>query len=158
MKDNYSKEEIKAQAELVLKNAKFCHISFAVNNEPYLVTVNYGYDSDYIYFHSSLKGKKVDMIKKNPNVCYELNYGGEIYSNKMACNWGTKFRSLIGRGKAELLTSEKDKIKGLKAIMHKYSGTSDHEFNPHVVSHTSLYRIKIDDVTTKQNKMYWKTN
>lgn len=155
MKDNYTKEEIRVQAEIVLKNAKFCHLAFAVDNEPYLVTVNYGYDKDFLYFHSSQKGKKIEMMEKNPNICYELNYVGEIYSNKNACNWGTKYRSLIGRGKAELLVTDADKVTGLKAIMNKYSGSSDHDFNENVMHHTNIYRIKIEDISTKQNKMYW---
>ena len=155
MKDTYTKEEIRQQAELVLKNAKFGHLAFAVESEPYLVTVNYGYDKEYLYFHSSQKGKKVDMINNNPNICYELNYGGDIYSNEHACNWGTKYRSLIGRGKAELLVTDTDKVNGLKAIMRKYSGSTDHDFNENVIHHTNIYRIKIDDISTKQNKMYW---
>ncbi len=155
MKDRYTKAEVREQAYNIFEKAKFCHIAFAVGNEPYIATVNYGFDDKYIYFHSSQKGKKVDMMETNQSVCYTLYYGGEIYSNKFACNWGTKFRSLIGRGKVELLINDKDKTTGLKAIMKKYSGSDNHEFNENVVSHTNIYRIKIEDVTTKQNKMYW---
>lgn len=155
MKDNYTEAEIREQAMTVLKNAKFLHLAFAVDNEPYLVTLNYGYDMNYLYFHSSTKGKKIDMIEKNPNICYELNYGGDIYSHEHACNWGTKYRSLIGRGKAELLNTDAERITGLKAIMRKYSGNSEHDFNENVMHHTSIYRIKIDEISTKQNKMHW---
>ena len=155
MKDNYTKEEIRGQAHTILKNAKFLHLALAVDNEPYLVTVNYGYDNNYLYFHSSQKGKKIDMIEKNPNICYEIYYGGDIYSNEHACNWGTKYRSLIGRGEVELLKTDAEKLVGLKAIMLKYSNTSDHDFNENVMHHTNIYRIKIDEISTKQNKMYW---
>ena len=155
MKDSYTKEQIKSHVHIVLKNGQYCHIGMANDQQPYVVTVNYGWDNEYLYFHSSQKGKKVDMIAKNPNVCFEVNYGGEVYSNKQACNWGTKFRSITGFGKAVLITDEKEKIKALQAIMLKYSGKDNHEFNEHVVSHTNIYRISLDDVTAKQNKMYW---
>ncbi len=155
MKDNFTKEQVKSQVNIVLKNGNFCRLGMAVSNQPYVVTINYGYDDDYIYFHSAQKGKKVEMIAINPNVCFEIDYGGEIYSNKNACNWGTKFRSLIGFGMAELITDEKEKIDGLKTIMKKYSGTRKHDFNEHVVDHTNIYRIRLDNVTTRQNKMYW---
>jgi len=51
----------------------------SINDMPYVVTVNFGYDDKYIYFHSNQKGKKVEMIASNPNVCFELNYGGEVF-------------------------------------------------------------------------------
>jgi len=156
MKTTYTPEQNKAHVNIVLKNARFCHISMANNNEPYMVTVNFGFDNDYIYFHSAQKGKKVEMIDSNPSICFELNYGGEVFSNKQSCNWGTKFRSVIGYGKAELLLDEKNKEKALQAIMFKYSGTKDHEFNEHVLAHTNLYRIKLDDVVAKNNHWYWK--
>lgn len=156
MTENYTKDQIKRQIGLVLKNGQFCHLGMAENNMPYVVTVNFGFDDEYIYFHSSQKGKKMEILKTNPNVCFEVNYGGEIYSNKQACNWGTKFRSIIGTGLAEIILDEDGKKKALQSIMHKYSGTKDHEFNEHVLVHTNLYRISLSNVTTKQNKMYWK--
>jgi len=155
MKDSYTDEQVLSHVNIVLKNGMFCHLGMSKDNMPYTVTVNFGFDDDFIYFHSSRKGKKVDILKVNPNICFEINYGGEIYSNKNACNWGTKFRSIIGTGKVELLENETDKIHALKAIMHKYSGTYNHEFNENVVSHTNIYRIKRDNVTARQNKMYW---
>ncbi len=155
MKQTYTKEQNKTYVLIVLKNAQFCHISMANNNIPYMVTVNFGYDDDYIYFHSGQKGKKTDMIDANPNVCFELNYGAEIISNKQSCNWGTKYRSVIGTGKVELLVSDEDKTKALLAIMHKYSGTNNHEFNERVLAHTNVYRISIANANAKNNHWSW---
>ncbi len=155
MKTIYTKEQNKSHVNSVLNNALFCSISMANKNEPYVVTVNFGFDDKYLYFHSQQTGKKVDMIAANPNVCFEANYGGEVFSNKQSCNWGTKFRSVIGYGKAELLLNKRDKVKALLAIMYKYSGNNDHEFNEHVLAHTNIYRIKLDNVQARQNHLYW---
>ncbi len=155
MDDNCSAEELVSRVKIILKNANFCHLGMCRSNMPYVVTVNFGYDDNYIYFHTSQKGKKNEIIKENPNVCFELNYGGEVYSNKNACNWGTKFRSLIGEGKAELIEDEVIKNNALAEIMKKYSGSKDHEFNEHVLSHTYVYRIRLNNATVSQNKMYW---
>lgn len=155
MDDSITEKELKDRALLVLKNAKFCHLGMSMDNMPYVVTVNFGYDMDYLYFHSSQKGRKNATIASNSNVCFELNYGGEIYSNKNACNWGTKFRSLIGEGVAERIDDEGQKILALKAIMKKYSGTSEHEFNNQVMTHTNVYRVSLKNISVKQNRMYW---
>lgn len=155
MKDQYTKSETRAHVNLILKGAMFCHLSMAFENEPYGVTVNFGYDDNYLYFHSSSKGKKVDIIAKNPLISFELNYGGKIYENKQACNWGTIYRSVIGKGKAELLEEEKSKKHGLQMIMKKYSGTADHKFNEKMMLVTHVYRIPLDNVTAKNNRFYW---
>ena len=156
MKKIYTQQENKAHVNLVLKNALYCHISMVNNNKPYMVTVNFGYDDEYIYFHSGQKGKKTEIIASNPNICFELNYGAEIISNKQSCNWGTKYRSVIGYAKAELLVSDKDKTKALLAIMRKYSGNNNHEFNEHVLAHTNVYRISLNNANAKNNHWYWK--
>ena len=127
MKGDYTKEQTRSHIEVVMKNALFCHLGMASNNNPYVVTVNFGYDDEYIYFHGAQKGKKVDMITDNPNVCFEINYVDSILSNKQACNWGTKYRSIIGYGKVEILLDEAEREKALLAIMYKYSGTKDND-------------------------------
>ncbi len=155
MKKTYTNLQKKAHVNIVLKNANFCHVSMADDNSPYMVTVNFGYDDKYLYFHSGQNGRKTEMIAKNSSVCFELNYGAEVISKDMACNWGTKFRSVIGFGKAKLIIDDADKITALKAIMHKYSGSNNHEFNVHVMAHTNVYRISLDNVTAKNNHWQW---
>jgi uncharacterized protein len=155
MKGNYTKEQNNEHVNIVLKNALYCRIGMADKNLPYVVTVNFGYDESYIYFHGSEKGKKVDIITANPNVCFQLDYGAEILSSAKSCNWGTKFRSIIGYGKVELLSNEKEKEKALLAIMEKYSGKKEHEFNEHVMAHTNVYRIKRNNIEARHNHWKW---
>lgn len=151
----YTQEQTKSHVNVVLKNALFCHLGMASNNNPYIVTVNFGYDDEYIYFHGRQIGKKVDMIAANPNVCFEINYVDKILSNEKACNWGTKYRSIIGFGKTELLLDDDDRKNALLQIMYKYSGTKNHEFNEHDFTHVNVYRIKLDNVTAKYNHWKW---
>ena len=66
-------KEIKDQNVLkeILENRKYAVVSFCRGNEPYLVTMNYGYDrnKNALYFHCALKGLKLDFIRYNPEVC-----------------------------------------------------------------------------------------
>ena len=155
MKNIYTKEQTKSHVNVVLKNAQFCHLGMANNNDPYVVTVNFGYDDEYIYFHGRRKGKKVDMIATNPNVCFEVNYVDSILRNEKACDWGTKYRSIIGFGKAELLLDDDSKTNALSCIMYKYSGTKDHEYDDRDFTHVNVYRISLDNVETKFNHWKW---
>lgn len=55
----------------ILKSGKYAVISMCRNNEPYIVSLSYGYDeaNNTLYFHSAQKGLKIDFVKHNPSVC-----------------------------------------------------------------------------------------
>lgn len=61
----------KSDIDRVLSEGKFATISMCRENEPYIVTLSYGYNSDNetLYFHSAKKGLKLDFLKANKNVC-----------------------------------------------------------------------------------------
>jgi nitroimidazol reductase NimA-like FMN-containing flavoprotein (pyridoxamine 5'-phosphate oxidase superfamily) len=70
---NKSEREITDQNELmeILKCGRFTVISMCRSNEPYIVTMTYGYDElkHALYFHAATKGLKLDFMRDNPNVC-----------------------------------------------------------------------------------------
>jgi nitroimidazol reductase NimA-like FMN-containing flavoprotein (pyridoxamine 5'-phosphate oxidase superfamily) len=55
----------------VLADGKYAIVSMCRENEPYIVTLNYGFDEakNALYFHCALKGLKLDFIRTNPTVC-----------------------------------------------------------------------------------------
>ena len=59
------------QKRRILKNGKYATLALCRGNEPYVVTLNYGYDrqNNCLYFHSARKGLKLDFLGHNPNVC-----------------------------------------------------------------------------------------
>ncbi|MCX8125597.1 MAG: pyridoxamine 5'-phosphate oxidase family protein [Dehalococcoidia bacterium] len=61
------------EAVSLLKKHKHGRLGLALNNEPYVVPVSYGYKDGRIYFHSALKGKKIDLMKSNSRVCFEID-------------------------------------------------------------------------------------
>jgi len=55
----------------IMKNGKFSTISMCRNDEPYIVTLSYGFDEikNCLYFHSAQKGLKLEFLKENQKVC-----------------------------------------------------------------------------------------
>ena len=55
----------------ILKQGRFSSIALCRGGEPYIVTLNYGYDQDRnaLYFHCAFKGLKLDFVKANSKVC-----------------------------------------------------------------------------------------
>lgn len=63
----------------------------------YIVPISYAYDGTYVYAHS-FQGMKIDLMRKNPKVCFEVD------NTKNLANW----QSVICWGEFEELTEEKD--------------------------------------------------
>jgi nitroimidazol reductase NimA-like FMN-containing flavoprotein (pyridoxamine 5'-phosphate oxidase superfamily) len=63
----------------ILKSTKYVTLALSMNNQPYLVTLNHGYDENRncIYFHCANEGKKLDYLRSNNTVWGQalLDYG-----------------------------------------------------------------------------------
>ena len=66
----FKDREITDQAELekIILHNKTATIALCRNDEPYVVTLTYGYDQETktLYFHCGKKGLKIDFIKRQP--------------------------------------------------------------------------------------------
>ncbi|MFO7911688.1 MAG: pyridoxamine 5'-phosphate oxidase family protein, partial [Desulfotignum sp.] len=92
-----------ADIEQILKQAQVCRLGFVDNNVPYIVPMNYGYQDQALYFHSAPEGRKIDLIRANPLVCFEVDELVKMNKAARACDWGVSFKSVIGTGTARIL-------------------------------------------------------
>ena len=64
------------QIQKLLDAGKVLHLGLSVDNEPYVIPMNYGYVMEdeklVLYLHSAVRGKKLDMIRENPKVYFEF--------------------------------------------------------------------------------------
>ena len=111
----------KKEIEEIVKRATICRVGLSVRGKPYVFPVNYGYQTDCLYFHSAKDGQKIEMMKENSSVCFQMDTDVEILPADIACDWSIRYRSVIGFGKAELLDSPDEKKHALKTIMSQYS-------------------------------------
>ena len=74
----------------------------------YVVPISYAYDDDCVYCHS-YEGKKLDIMRKNPKVCFQVDEMGDM------ANW----RSVMAWGKFEELSNDEEKAKALLILLHR---------------------------------------
>ncbi len=60
----------------------------------YVVPVNYTYDGKHIYAHSA-EGMKVNLMRKNPEVCFEVDNIENIFKWESVILWG-RFEEIEG--------------------------------------------------------------
>ncbi len=140
------------EIENILHNALVCRVAFAHDGRPYIVPVNFGYRDRCLYFHCAPTGKKLDIIKKNNNVCLEVEVDVELIEGDDPCkDWGMKYRSVIGSGKAHIVEDLNEKIKGLNTIMAHYSGQDSHEYDDKIFQKVTVVKIEIETMTGKKS-------
>jgi len=136
--------------EKTLIESNVCRLAMVDGDKPYIVPMNFGYSDGCVFFHSASKGRKIDLIKKNPNVCFEADQLVRFKKAKLACNWGIEYKSVIGSGKAQLLDNLEEKIKGLNIIMSHYSDRA-FEYPDDMLEKTIVIKVRIDSMTGKRS-------
>lgn len=112
---------------------------------------NYGYASNTIYIHCAGEGKKIDILRKNPQVCFEMELKAKIIGNDKACKWATAYRSIVGYGKVEIIDDFVQKQKGLEILMAHNGAPDLKDFEPKQIDAVLILKIKIDSLTGKQS-------
>jgi len=137
--------------ESILRRALVCRLAMADHNRPYIVPLNFAYKDNCLYFHTGRQGQKIDCLRKNENVCFEVDEEVEIVSSGEACGWGVKYFSVIGFGRAVMIDDPQDKIQALNVIMEKYSGTSGWDYPLNNLDRTLVIKVLIDRLTGKKS-------
>ena len=140
----------------ILDTAKVLHLGLAVDNEPYVVPMNYGYTEEegklVLYLHSALKGKKLDMMDANPNVFFALECDRIPFEGKLPCQYGLVYSSVMGRGKARIVEDVAEKMKAMSILMKTQTG-KDFTFNAQLVSIVAVIRIDVEEYTAKHRPL-----
>jgi len=139
-----------ADIEAILNEAMIVRVGLCSDGIPYVVPMNFGYSEGCLYMHSAKVGTKLDIIKKNNNVCFETDIGFETVQAERACEWGARYKSVIGFGKASLVESYDEKIKALNAIMLKYSGRGSFHYDDKEVNAVTVIKIEVESMTGKK--------
>jgi nitroimidazol reductase NimA-like FMN-containing flavoprotein (pyridoxamine 5'-phosphate oxidase superfamily) len=135
--------------EEIIKQSQVCRLAMVDQDKPYVVPMSFGYDGSHIYFHSALEGRKIEVLKKNPQVCFEFDEVIKLMKNKDACEWGIAFKSVIGEGRAVFLEDTREKAHGLGVIMAQYSKRV-FEFPKPSMDKTAVIKVAITRITGKQ--------
>ena len=151
-----SRQEIKEQATLeeILGSQIICRLAMSDVDRPYLVPVNYGYRDGFLYVHSAPEGKKIDLLRKNPELSFEVEDRVKITTGEKACDWSTRYRSVIGSGRAEILSGEDSKQEGLEVIMAQHGAPDLREFDAGNMKRMVILKIRITSMTGKQSS-HW---
>ena len=136
----------------IVRGCEVCRLGLAVDGEPYVVPISFGFDGEAVYFHTANHGKKIDMMAANPRACVQFERNVELVTDDDdACAWTFSYESVIGFGSVTELVRDEDKIHGLNRIMQHYSGRN-WSFPEQPMSSTRVWRVDLDILTGKRSE------
>ena len=160
MKKGISRRELEVtdmnEIRRILDKSKIVHVAMVDEGKPYMVTMNYGYVLENgklsLYLHGAHKGRKIDVMKANPDVFVEIECDIQPFSGDVACQYGMAYASIMGEGKATIIEDVKAKMEAMSTIMKSQTGM-DFSFNERLVSIVTVIRIDVDEFTAKKREM-----
>lgn len=140
----------------ILDSCKILHLGLSDNGQPYVVPLNYGYllehDTLTFYLHGAAEGYKYDVIRSNPRISFAMECDAIPFEGKVPCQYGISYRSLMGIGKAEIVTDTAEKQQGLSILMKTQTG-KDFEFTEKLVTIVNVIKITVDSYSAKRRPL-----
>jgi nitroimidazol reductase NimA-like FMN-containing flavoprotein (pyridoxamine 5'-phosphate oxidase superfamily) len=145
-------QEITDQTEIehIISEALICRLAMIDRDKPYIVPLCFGYENQRLYFHSALEGRKMEVLRHSPNVCFEMEARTAVTRGKTACEWGMTYRCVIGDGQATLVKDNEAKRKALDCIMRHYGGERA-DYSDKVLKKTAVIQVDIRQMTAKRS-------
>ena len=146
-------KEIKDYQEIaaIMQEVDVCRIALVDGDSPYIVPVNFAVHENHLYFHSAMEGKKIDILRKNNKVCFEIDLNTGIIKGKEPCFWGMKYLSVIGFGQAFFIEKSGEKKKVLDLLMEKYAGTDSFSYNEEILKKVIVIDVRIEKIFGKKS-------
>lgn len=131
MRRKRCKIESRTEIEKILERARIGRLAtIGADGFPYITPVNYVWYNGHIYFHSAHEGEKIDNIRRDARVCFEVDIplaylGLEYDSSRPTCHVHQFYHCVIIRGRAEFVTELAEKVAALNALVASHEEKED---------------------------------
>ncbi len=164
------KKEIKDKA-IIIDLLNTCHVgrlgTIGKDGYPMVKPLNFAYNPPSppfskggqggfgkIYFHTAKEGEKIEDIKRDNRVCFEVDLPIAYVKGTAAdpCKAEYLYRSVIIKGKAYIVKDRDEMIFGLKCLMRKYQPEGGYgNFLEEKLQITGIVRIDIEEMVGKED-------
>lgn len=144
--------EEKEKIEEIIKSEQICFVGFSDKNGiPYVLPMNYGYESDVIYLHSGPEGKVIRILEHNPNVCITFCTQPKLIWQHpdVACSYRMQSKSVICNGEVGFVEEYSEKERVLNIIMNQYI-EKDFKYSAPAVNNVKIWKVHIDSIAAKE--------
>ncbi|MBI3753287.1 MAG: pyridoxamine 5'-phosphate oxidase family protein [Deltaproteobacteria bacterium] len=134
-----------------------CHIgrlgTIGKDGYPMIKPLNFAYCDGKIYFHTAKEGEKIEDIKRDNRVCFEVDLPiAYVKAKNNPCEADYLYRSVIIKGRARIIEDMKEKLFTIKCLMEKHQpGNGYGEYTEEKLNKVGIVRIDIEEMRGKED-------
>lgn len=143
----------------IVSHCNVAHVGMVENGKPYVVALNFGYEREndalILYFHSAYEGHKMDILRTNPNIYFQMDCVNEFItgSHENPCAYCWRYDSVMGSGNIEFIEKSEEKAHALNCIIrHLGKKEETFQFPEAKLKNTCVYRVCSTDITGKHHE------
>ena len=144
---------------IVIENCNTVHVGMVDEGKPYVVALNFGYDREgddlILYLHSAMEGKKIDILKRNPEVYFQMDCVNQLIrtTSQTPCSYSWRYESVMGSGKVEFIEDKTDKTHAFNRILQHLDKTDiQYNFPSQALGETCVLQVRSNDFTGKHRE------
>ena len=141
-----------------LQRLPFGMLATETDGQPFIKPTNFVYEESEhaIYIHGALVGRMRTNLEHNPRVSFCVAEMGRLLPADTAMEVGVEYASVVVYGNMEVVTDTEQAKYGLQLLLDRYfphlkPGVDYREILPQELDITSVYRIKIDAWSGKED-------
>jgi nitroimidazol reductase NimA-like FMN-containing flavoprotein (pyridoxamine 5'-phosphate oxidase superfamily) len=145
---SYDKETIYK----IIDEAYYCHISFVVNDQPFIIPTIHARIDDEIILHGAVASRLLKHVQAGNEVCIAVTHLDGLVLARSVFHHSMNYRSVVMFGKGRLIIGNEEKLKAAKAISdHVMPGRWDDARRPNQkeLDSTAFVAVEIDDASAK---------
>lgn len=144
------------EIDAILGRCRVCRLAFAVEDTPYIVPLNFGFRREdgrlTLFFHGAKEGRKLDMMARNPRVCFETDGMHRLMpdaDHPEKCTMA--YESVVGWGTARLLTDAAERRRALDCLMAHY-GAVPKGYPEAALRAVAVFSVAVSECTGKRHE------
>jgi len=144
-----------ARIDEIIRMCDCCRLGMVDGDSVYIVPLNFGFKNEngkrMFYFHGASEGKKIELIKANPLVGFELDTNHAVMAGEKACDYSFLYSSVIGKGIVTLVEDLEEKRVALNLIMEHYSGKDNWALTDEAIDKVAVIRLDVTELSCKEH-------
>lgn len=136
----------------ILDDGYVCHVSFAVDGQPFVLPMAYGREEDRIYLHGSLKSRLQRRLSDGVPCCVAVTRVDGLVLSRSAFDHSMNYRSVVLFGTAFPVEGPDRKREALKTVSEHLVPGRWEEVRPpseKELSATSVLAVLIEEASAK---------
>lgn len=137
----------------VVEECQAIRLGLRDKDKVYIVPLHFGYmseDGKYTFYcHSAKEGRKIDLIKSDEYVFFEMDCGQILTVGNNACSFSSQFKSIMGEGRVTLVEDIDEKKLAFGKIMLHYTQKEDWDIPVPALNSVEIIKIEVDSMSCK---------